>query len=289
MIRFWEENKRKIWGFGTIVVLIISLIFGRGNTSVSFLDDTLGIIVTPFQDLISGVETWFGVTLDATRDKESLLEENQALKEEVARLMAENQRLLPFQDENQRLSELLKISEKYSTYTQIGATVIAKNPGIWYDIFTIDRGQKDSVGTNMALAAPNGIVGKIIESGEIYSKAQSILDTRSSVPAMSSRTKDLGVVKGDYTLMAEGLCKMEYIDADAQIVLGDEIVTSHLSEIYPEGLPIGKVIEIAMDTNGLTKYAVIEPYVDFKNISSVLVIDKSGQRLKEISYIEEWR
>lgn len=289
MIRFWEENKRKIWGFGTVIVLIISVFFGRGNTSVSLLDDALGIIVTPFQDLISGVETWFGVTLDATRDKESLLEENQALKEEVARLMSENQRLVPFQDENQRLSELLKISEKYSTYTQIGATVIAKNPGIWYDIFTIDRGQKDSVGTNMALAAPNGIVGKIIESGEIYSKAQSILDTRSSVPAMSSRTKDLGIVKGDYTLMSEGLCKMEYIDAEAQIVLGDEIVTSHLSEIYPEGLPIGKVIEIAMDTNGLTKYAVIEPYVDLKHISSVLVIDKSGQRLKEVADIELWR
>ena len=93
---------------------------------------------------------------------------------------------------------------------------------------------------------------------------------------MSVRTGDLGVVKGNYTLSNRGLCKMEYIDGDAEIMVGDEIVTSHLSDIYPEGLAIGKVLEIETDTNGLTKYAVIEPYVDLKHLDTVLVLDKTG-------------
>ena len=115
-----------------------------------------------------------------------------------------------------------------------------------------------------------------MESGATYAKAQSILDSRSSVPAMSLRTGDLGVVKGDYTLMNQGLCKMEYIDAEAEIAVGDEIVTSHLSDIYPTGLTIGKVKEIKADTNGLTKYAIIEPAVDMKHLDTLLVIDKNN-------------
>jgi len=92
---------------------------------------------------------------------------------------------------------------------------------------------------------------------------------------MSLRTGDLGVVKGDYTLMNNGLCKMEYIDGEAQIAVGDEIVTSQLSEVYPEGLSIGKVTKIETDANGLTKYAIIEPFVDLKHLGTLLVIDKN--------------
>ncbi|MBQ2880146.1 MAG: rod shape-determining protein MreC, partial [Anaerotignum sp.] len=83
-------------------------------------------------------------------------------------------------------------------------------------------------------------------------------------------------VKGDYTRSADGLCIMEYIDAQAEILVGDEIVTSHLSDIYPAGLAIGKVLELETDTSGLTKYAVIQPYVDLKHLDTILVIDKSS-------------
>ena len=124
----------------------------------------------------------------------------------------------------------------------------------------------------MVLTASNGLVGKIIETGETYSKAQSILDSRSSVPAMSLRTEDLGVVKGEYSLMNHGLCRMEYIDSEAEIIEGDEIVTSNLSDVYPSGITIGRVKEIKTEANGLTKYAIIEPYVDFKHLDTLLVI-----------------
>jgi rod shape-determining protein MreC len=92
---------------------------------------------------------------------------------------------------------------------------------------------------------------------------------------MSLRTGDLGVVRGDYSLMDDGLCRMEYIDAESEIMKGDEIVTSQLSDIYPVGLTIGYVKEIVTDTNGLTKYAIIEPQVDFKHLSTLLVITEA--------------
>ena len=196
----------------------------------------------------------------------------------MASLQSDNTRLSLYEAENAKLSALLKIAQKYPEYNTFGTTIIAKNPGSWYDIFTVDKGTSDGVEANMVLAAPEGLVGKIIESGATYAKGQSILDSRSSVPAMSARTGDLGVVKGDYTLMNNGLCKMEYIDAEAEIAVGDEIVTSHLSDVYPPGLTIGRVKEIKNDTNGLTRYAIIEPAVDLKHLDTLLVIDKTNTR-----------
>lgn len=234
--------------------------------------------MTPFQDITSGIGRWVENTTSERREQEEILAENEALREQVASLQSDNTRLSLYEAENAKLSALLKIAQKYPEYNTFGTTIIAKNPGSWYDVFTVDKGTSDGVEANMVLAAPEGLVGKIIESGATYAKGQSILDSRSSVPAMSARTGDLGVVKGDYTLMNNGLCKMEYIDAEAEIAVGDEIVTSHLSDVYPPGLTIGRVKEIKNDTNGLTRYAIIEPAVDLKHLDTLLVIDKTNTR-----------
>ncbi|MDD3395187.1 MAG: rod shape-determining protein MreC [Anaerotignum sp.] len=275
MIHFWEEHKKKIIAVIAIVITAIALFAGGKNLNASALESVIGFVVTPFQDLTTGIGSWVENTADSAKDKSTLLDENAALKEELAKLQDESKRLEQYEKENEALSSLLKISQKYPNYKSTGTKIIAKNPGVWYNTFTINKGTDDSVSANMILIASGGVVGKILESGNNYSKAQSILDSRSAVPAMSLRTGDLGVVKGDYTLMNDGLCKMEYIDGEAQIAVGDEIVTSQLSDVYPEGLSIGKVTKIETDTNGLTKYAVIEPFVDLKHLDTLLVIDKN--------------
>lgn len=275
MIQFWEEHKKKIIAVIAIAITAVALFAGGRNLNASALESVIGFVVTPFQDLTTGIGSWVENTAASAKDKSTLLEENAKLKEEVAKLQDENKRLEEYEKENETLSSLLKISQKYPEYKSTGTKIIAKNPGVWYNTFTINKGTGDNVSANMILIASGGVVGKILESGNNYSKAQSILDSRSAVPAMSLRTGDLGVVKGDYTLMNDGLCKMEYIDGEAQIAVGDEIVTSYLSDVYPEGLSIGKVTKIETDTNGLTKYAVIEPFVDLKHLDTLLVIDKN--------------
>lgn len=257
-------------------MVLITVVASGKQLNATLLESAIGVVVTPFQDLTTGITSWVDETITGYRNKADLKEENTELKNQIAELLEENRRLAMYESENAKLSALLKIAQRYPTYESIGATIIAKDPGVWYNGFTIDKGTTSDVSANMVLIAPEGLVGKVVESGMTFSKAQSILDSRSSVPAMSTRTGDLGVVKGNYTLSADGLCIMEYIDAQAEIMVGDEIVTSHLSDIYPAGLPIGKVLELETDTNGLTKYAIIQPYVDLKHLDTILVIDKSS-------------
>lgn len=275
---FFEEYKKQIVTIVAILLVIVALITAGKKANATFIDNAFGFIITPLQKITTNVSGWIGEKVGFIKDNTDLAEENKQLKEQIAQLEAENKRLSYFESENKKLSELLEISQKYADYQTTGAQIIAKDPGNWYDIFVIDKGKKDGLSANMVLTTSQGLVGKIIESGYTYSKAQSLLDSRTSVPAMSLRTNDLGIVKGDYTLMNDGLCKMEYIDADAEIILGDEIVTSPLSDIYPPGIVIGKVKEIKTDSNGLTKYAIIEPMVDFKHLDTLLVISELFQK-----------
>lgn len=276
MQQFFEKYKKQILRGGVLLLVLITVIASGKQLNATLLESAIGVVVTPFQDLTTGISSWIDESITSARDKAELKEENEDLKNQIADLLAENRRLAMYEGENAKLSALLKIAQRYPDYESIGATVIAKDPGVWYDGFTIDKGTTKGITANMVLIAPEGLVGKVLESGATFSKAQSILDSRSSVPAMSMRTGDLGVVKGDYTRSADGLCIMEYIDAQAEIMVGDEIVTSHLSDIYPAGLAIGKVLELETDTSGLTKYAVIQPYVDLKHLDTILVIDKSS-------------
>lgn len=256
-------------------VLLISALFTVGRKSnATFVDNAISIVVTPLQDLSTSIGGWVSERVNNVLHKTDLAKENKELKEAIAQLEAENKRLLLFEDENKKLSDLLKIEQKYPDYDTTGAQIIAKDPGNWYDIFVIDKGKRDGIDANMTLTNAGGLIGKVIESGSGYAKAQSILDSRSSVSAISLRTNDLGVVKGEYSLMDAGLCRMEYVNADAEIMVGDEIVTSHLSQIYPPGITIGHVKEIRTEANGLTKYAIIEPTVDFKHLDTVVVINQ---------------
>lgn len=277
-MNFFHSYKRQILYIVIVILAVSALVTAGRKQKATVLDNTLGFIVTPAQNIVSTVSSWFGNHISSMRDDSDINAENAELKAQVELLKSENKRLTMYEEENKRLSGLLDIAQKFPDYQTTGTNIIGKDPGNWYLTFTVDKGTKSGIAANMVLTTADGLVGRVTESGYIYSKAQSILDSRSSVSAMSLRTGDLGVVKGDYTLMDDGLCKMEYIDKESEIMKGDEIVTSQLSDIYPPGITIGYVKEVVKDDNGLTKYAVIEPAVDFKHLTTLLVITKNFQK-----------
>lgn len=274
-LRFFNDYKKQILILLAVIFAISALLTAGKKTKSTIFDNALGFIVTPLQSITTTVSGWFGDRISSFKDENDIYDENEELKAKVELLETENKRLALYEDENAKLAKLLEISQKYPEYDTTATNIIGKDPGNWYNVFVINKGTKDGITADMVLTSAGGVVGKITETGFTYSKAQSILDNRSSVAAMSLRTGDLGVVRGDYYLMNDGLCRMEYIDVKSQIMKGDEIVTSHLSDIYPPGLTLGYVKEIVTDTNGLTKYAIIQPQVDFKHLDTLLIITKS--------------
>ena len=175
-------------------------------------------------------------------------------------------------EENAQLDALLKIQNSYSDYSTIGAKVIAKDPGNWFSTFIIDKGTNYGLKKNMAVMTADGLVGKIRECGYNYSKVVSIIDDTDAVSAQSVRTNSIGYVTADFS--EEAQCKMRYSENASDILAGDEIVTSHISEIYPPGISIGHVKRLTTDDKTSMKYAIIEPSADFSKLDYVLVITK---------------
>ena len=89
---------------------------------------------------------------------------------------------------------------------------------------------------------------------------------------MFLKTKDSCIVRGSLSTMSDGYLEVVYIDKTAKVKEGDELVTSYLSSKFVEGLSIGKVSDIKLDSTKLTKTAKVTPIVDFKHLKEVLVI-----------------
>ena len=274
-MNFFKNHKKIIIPIVSVLcLLMISISLNRAEPS--FFESGIGYVLTPVQKFNTSVTDWISSKFNALTNINDIENENEKLKEEVYSLQTEVNRLKLVEDENKKLSEILKIDQKYSDYSKVGARIIAKDTSNWYDVFLIDKGSNDGIEKNMVVIASGGLVGKVSETGFNYSKIVSIIDDTDSVSAKSLRTDDIGFVRGD--LENQGLCKMEYVDNDAEIMKGDEIVTSHLSEIYPPGITIGYVKEIKTDENTLTKCAIISPTVDFKHLETVLVITQSFKK-----------
>ncbi len=188
--------------------------------------------------------------------------------------------------ENQRLTDLLGVSESYPNYEQVTARVISKDPSNWYDTFIVDKGTDDGIQPNMVVITVGGLVGKVVECSANYSKVVTIIDDFSSVSGVVTRNDALGFVKGDAELQKDGMVRMECFDIDADIMEGDEIVTSHLSSIYPKGIPIGYIEEVYTDSRGLSKYAKVIPYVDFNNIQEVIILKEDFSKELGVNAME---
>jgi rod shape-determining protein MreC len=256
------------------IILIITIFSTAGKRyNITFIEKGLGYIVMPIQKIISGIGEWAGDQINFIKNIKNLEKQNAELSKKVDELSYENKILQQYKDENTRLRKLLDLDKKYADYPKIGAEIIGKDPGNWYNVFLIDKGSNDGLEVDMVVLSGNGLVGHIIEVAPNYSKVLAIIDDRNAVSSKVLRTGDLGIVKGDLSLLNQGLCRMEYVDAEADIIVGDEIVTSNLSDIYPPGIMIGTVKEIETESHGLTKYALIEPVVDFKHLEEVLVIN----------------
>ncbi|MBQ4347596.1 MAG: rod shape-determining protein MreC [Firmicutes bacterium] len=279
-MNFLEEYKKQIIIIGAVLLIICSILTFGERHMASFPESALGIIINPVTGFFTGIKNAFEGFADKAHMGAS--EEIAALKEENARLNAEIDRILLYEEENKRLANLLETKQRFPDYEMEGIGITGRDPGNWQHMFLLDKGEADDIHANMPLITADGLMGRITMSGLTYSKAQTILDTGSSVSAMTARTGDTGIVRGDYALMEEGRCIMEYIDLSVDVQVGDIVITSHLSEIYPAGLTIGTVTEIYTDISGLTKNAIIQPAVDFEHLDTLLVItDVSGGEAEE--------
>lgn len=251
--------------------------FASGITTAP-LTNAAGMILIPFENSISSISKWLGDVQKNFQDKQDLIAENEKLLAEIDHLTTQNNNLLQDQTELERLKELYNLDEEYSDYPKIAARIISKDPGNWYDNFTINRGSEDGVRVDNNVIAGKGLVGIVTAVGPHWATVRSIIDDSSNVSSMTIGTSDNCIVTGNLELIDEGKLSFEQLyDKEGKVTIGERIVTSNISEKYLEGLFIGYVSEIWQETNNLTKAGTIVTPVDFQHLRDVFVITVNKQ------------
>lgn len=261
---------------GITIICIIAIIFTwKSRSSITPFEKSISFVIIPIQNGVNVIGDWFGEKVQFVKDINDLEKINETLQTELNQLEYDNKILQMDKTELERLREIYTLDKRYADYPKIGAQVIGKDPSNWYKTFMINKGEKDGLKVNMVVLAGDGLVGHITEVGPNYAKVQSIINDTCNVSAKIMRTSDLCIVKGDQTLVnADALCRVDYIEDRANIVIGDEIVTSHLGSIYPPGILIGTIQEIDSDSPKMTRTATLQPAVDFKHLEEVLVVNQ---------------
>lgn len=203
----------------------------------------------------------------------SLRKVNEELAEENARLLIENkimtEQLATFETD----SQLTKVD----TLSQIiSAKVINNSTNKYYNYITINKGRKEGVFPDMGLICPDGIVGIVVNSSDHFSTALSVLNSRWAINAKLIDTNYFGSLRweGENPRTAT----LYEIPFHVNVNIGDTIVTSGYSSIFPEGLMIGvvsKIVEVKGDNFQELKVALS---TNFSNLTYVNVV---GDMLKE--------
>lgn len=269
-----------------IIIFIISLLLittvvsylNRGNDTVvgRALNSAIAFVQEPLMSAGSGISD----AADGIFRFKSVVEENERLKEEIAKLQYElTEQALSISDleEMRALSESLNYVEDVVDYKWVSGKVIAMDRSHWFNIFTINIGEKHGIIKDAIVINGDGLIGKIYEAGDNWAKVISIIDTNNHVSFKVVRDPALlGIAYGDGKGGLEGYM----LSPEASIIKGDIIITSGM-EMYPEGIPIGKIDQVAWDTNALLRTVSVEPAVSFDYISKVAVLIPDKRQGKE--------
>lgn len=254
-----------------VAVLFVSFTL---NLSGGPLNTAAGYVFTPMQKGINAIGSWFSDKADNLKSMRDVMKENEELKAQVDQLTNDLSTIKLEQYELDNLRELWDLDKKYPGYQKVGARVISKDGGNWFSTFLIDKGSKDGIEKDMNVIAGSGLVGIVIDVGPNFAKVRSIIDDATNISGSTLTTTDYCVVNGNLQTMNENQV-IEFSglkNSENNIEVGEQIVTSNISDKYLQGILIGYIQTLERDSNNLTCSGTITPAVDFEHLEEVLVI-----------------
>lgn len=223
---------------------------------------------------IRGIRAWtldgFGfllTKLSVLKSLNAIYEKNERLRLENAELMIENSRLYEALLENQRLRDLLGFKSQ-SKLNLVPAKVIGKENNGLINSIILDAGGVDDLQKDMAVVTAQGLVGKIFNVGTHQSISQLLLDRNFRVSAMIQRSRVMGIIRwseGNQVFLAE-------VPKRSDVRVGDVVVTSGFSTIFPGGLEIGHVTKTTEEAQNMFMNILVKPAVDFSKLEEVFVV-----------------
>jgi rod shape-determining protein MreC len=236
------------------------------------VEGLLASLIAPLQEGVSLATGQLGELAQTARDLRDLRQRNEELEAQNANLLLENVCLREIEVEAALLRDLLNFAQANPSFDLQGAHVvgreIARDPTNLQRYITLDVGSEAGIARNMPVITDRGLVGRIREVGNGWSRVLLIIDRSSSVNALTQSTRASGLVEGQ----ADDSLVMRSISQEDVVSVGDTVFTSGLGGNFPRQILIGQIVEVDRKDYELYQTAVVQPTVDFDHLEVVLVI-----------------
>lgn len=203
----------------------------------------------------------------------STAQQNEQLKDRLSQLEQELNIARQAAAENERLKALLNLNEQLNIQS-VPARVIARDPSVWFNTITINRGSSSGIATNMPVVTAGGIVGRVITVSPWASQVMLITDEKAGAGAVVGQLGQsgaLGSVRGRADL-GVALIEMRYVSGLETVELNDSVMTTGQDGIYPPGLNVGRVVDVKKGTATQAHHILIQPGAQLDHLEEVAVL-----------------
>jgi rod shape-determining protein MreC len=228
-------------------------------------------LASPAQNLTAGAS---GASTNFVREIinfRSTADENERLKQALAIAERDLRNARQAAAENDRLKGLLNLREQ-TGYDQVPARVIARDPSIWFNTITINRGSSSGITLNMPVITAGGIVGRVIALSPWTAQVMMVTDEKAAAGAIVGQLGESGALGSVRGLGNTGLIEMRYVSGLEKVEVGDYILTTGQDNIYPPGLSVGEVVQVKHGTATQPHQILIKPGAKLDQLEEVAVL-----------------
>jgi rod shape-determining protein MreC len=197
--------------------------------------------------------------------------ENRRLRRRIAEIESENLHFREALVSSGHLARVASLRDEVEI-PMLPAEVVGLDVAPWFRSVLVDRGTQHGVEPGHPVITHEGVVGVVTATSSHAAKTMLLLDRQSAVDALVQRSRARGVLRG----IGRERLEFEFVVRNADVVVGDEVVTSSLGGVFPKGLRLGRVVELRDAGGRLTRIAVIEPAVDLGQLEQVFVMLRRG-------------
>lgn len=261
-----KKIKAQVKQFAPVLFLVIALgLVGIGVSQNPFLVRTKSAMAEAFVPIVSVLSTPIHWVKDISAEASELLHvyaENKRLREENDKLMTWKNVAVKIADDKKQLEDLLNyVPTKEVSY--LTARIIADNGGTFARSVIMQAGTQNGVRKGSVAMVPEGVLGRVVETGEDVSRLLLVTDYTSRIPVMVGEQRILCILAGDNT----DTPKLVSLPEGAKVAVGDRVVTSGHAGVFPSGLGIGTVASVQ---NG---EIVVTPFTAETNREFVRLVD----------------
>jgi len=274
-IRTQREIRQRApwWLFGLLLLNFALMTYDARDdvTKQRKVRSIASTITYPIQQGASSVGNWIGGFFGNIGELRRASTENQQLHQQINQMQTELRDTRERAAEAERLEKLFKLNEK-SAYQTVVARVIARDPSMWFDSVTIDKGRWAGVDVNMPVVTPGGIVGRVISTSPLSAQVMLVTDEKSGAGAIVGQlgqSTAMGSVKG---LGENGLLEMRYVSGMEKVQVGDTVTTTGQDAIYPQGYTVGEVVEVKPGSATQAHVIRIRPGAGLERLKEVAVL-----------------